>query len=135
MKFGQLIEYNKRNFFFQKLCRKWGKGSSSRPLFGFSRWQNRQKGIRVEDEEFETSASFFRFSWFLSKLLFHFYMTVVSIIIVNKEKKFQHVVDAQRKFNNAMVFHCSDSISYVTVNDEISARGAYFKISSWQGGA
>ena len=25
MKLGQLIEYNKRNIFFQKLCRKWGK--------------------------------------------------------------------------------------------------------------
>ena len=23
MKFGQLIEYNKRNIFLQKLCRKW----------------------------------------------------------------------------------------------------------------
>ena len=25
MKFGQFIEYNKRNIFLQKLCRKWGK--------------------------------------------------------------------------------------------------------------
>ena len=33
MKFGQLIKYNKRNNFFQKLCRKWGKETSSRPLF------------------------------------------------------------------------------------------------------
>ena len=24
MKFGQLIEYNKRNIYLQKLCRKWG---------------------------------------------------------------------------------------------------------------
>ena len=35
MKFGQLIEYNKRNNFFQKLCRKSGKENSSRPLFIF----------------------------------------------------------------------------------------------------
>ena len=35
MKFGQLIEYNKRNIFLQKLCRKWGKETSSRPLFIF----------------------------------------------------------------------------------------------------
>ena len=33
MKFGQLIEYNKRNIFLQKLCRKWGKETSLRPLF------------------------------------------------------------------------------------------------------
>ena len=33
MKFGQLIEYNKRNIFLQKLCRKWGRETSSRPLY------------------------------------------------------------------------------------------------------
>ena len=32
MKFGQLIEYNKRNIFLQKVCRKWGKKTSSKPL-------------------------------------------------------------------------------------------------------
>ena len=32
MKFGQLIEYN-RNIFLQKLCRKWGSETSSRPLY------------------------------------------------------------------------------------------------------
>ena len=37
MKFGQLIEYNKRNIFLQKLCRKWGKETSSRPLFIFQK--------------------------------------------------------------------------------------------------
>ena len=35
MKFGQLIEYNKQNIFLQKLCRKWGKETSSRPLLFF----------------------------------------------------------------------------------------------------
>ena len=35
MKFGQLIEYNKRNIFLQKLCRKWGKETNSRPLLIF----------------------------------------------------------------------------------------------------
>ena len=35
MKFGQLIKYNKRNIFFQKLGRKWDKQTSSRPLFIF----------------------------------------------------------------------------------------------------
>ena len=35
MKFGQLIKYDKRNIFLQKLCRKWGKETSSRPLFIF----------------------------------------------------------------------------------------------------
>ena len=33
VRFGQLIEYNKRNIFLQKLCRKCGKETSSRPLY------------------------------------------------------------------------------------------------------
>ena len=35
MKFGQLIEYNKINTFLQKLCGKWIKETSSRPLLIF----------------------------------------------------------------------------------------------------
>ena len=35
MEFAQLIEYNKRNIFPQKLCRKWGTETSYRPLFTF----------------------------------------------------------------------------------------------------
>ena len=37
MKFGQLIEYNKRKIFLQKLCWKWGKETSSSPLSIFSK--------------------------------------------------------------------------------------------------
>ena len=37
MKFGELIEYNKRNIFLQKLCRKWGRETSSKPLFIYSK--------------------------------------------------------------------------------------------------
>ena len=33
MKLGQSIDYNKRNIFLQKLCRKWDRETSSRPLF------------------------------------------------------------------------------------------------------
>ena len=33
MTFGQLIEYNKRNIFLQKSCRKWDRHTSSRLLF------------------------------------------------------------------------------------------------------
>ena len=35
MKFGQLIEYNKRYIFLQKSCRKWGRETSSIPVFVF----------------------------------------------------------------------------------------------------
>ena len=35
MEFGQLIEYNKRNIFLQKLCRKWDKETNSIPLLIF----------------------------------------------------------------------------------------------------
>ena len=40
MKIGQLIEYNKRNIFLQKSCRKWGRETSSRRVFfiGKSKW-------------------------------------------------------------------------------------------------
>ena len=37
MKFGQLVEYNKRNTLLQKSCRKWGKKTSPRPLFVFKK--------------------------------------------------------------------------------------------------
>ena len=35
MKYGQLIEYNKRNIFLQKLCGKWDRETSSSSLFIF----------------------------------------------------------------------------------------------------
>ena len=35
MKFGQFIKYSKKNIFLQKSCRKWGRETSSRPLFVF----------------------------------------------------------------------------------------------------
>ena len=37
VKLGQLIEYNKRNIFLQKLCKKWGREISPRPLFVFKK--------------------------------------------------------------------------------------------------
>ena len=37
MKFGQLIEHNKRNIFLQKLYWKWGKKTNSRPLIIFQK--------------------------------------------------------------------------------------------------
>ena len=37
MKFGQLIEHNTRNIFLQKLCRKWGRVTNTRPVFIFSK--------------------------------------------------------------------------------------------------
>ena len=37
MEFGQLIEYNKRNIFLQKLCGKQGRETSSRPLIFFQK--------------------------------------------------------------------------------------------------
>ena len=35
MNFGQLIEHNKGNIFFQKSCRTWGRETSSRHIFAF----------------------------------------------------------------------------------------------------
>ena len=49
MKCGQLIEYNNRNIFPQKLCRKWGKETSSRPLFIF------QKSLRWDESKWSAT--------------------------------------------------------------------------------
>ena len=35
IKFGQLVEHNKKHIFLQMLCGKWGRKTSSRPLFIF----------------------------------------------------------------------------------------------------
>ena len=35
IKFGQLIKYDKRNIFLQKLSRKWGNETNSRPHYFF----------------------------------------------------------------------------------------------------
>ena len=35
MKFGHLIEYNVRNIFPKESCRRWVRGTSSKPLFVF----------------------------------------------------------------------------------------------------
>ena len=37
IKFGQVVEYNNRNIFPQKSCRKWSRETSSRPLFLFKK--------------------------------------------------------------------------------------------------
>ena len=45
MKFGQLIEYNKKNIFLQKLRRKWGTETSSRLLHFLKKINMRWKQV------------------------------------------------------------------------------------------
>ena len=45
MKFGQLIEHNTRNMFLQKLCGKWGRVTSSRPLYFFKKLNMKGKQV------------------------------------------------------------------------------------------
>ena len=45
MKFGRLIEYSKIYIFLQKLCRKWGSETSSRPLIFFKKLNIRWKQV------------------------------------------------------------------------------------------
>ena len=45
MKLRQLIEYNKRKIFLQKLCRKWGRETSSRPLAWIKKLNIRQMQV------------------------------------------------------------------------------------------
>ena len=53
--------------------------------------------------------------------------TVVGIIIANKDKELQHMVDTQR--NNAMVSQCSDSIYFVTLNLTHLTRRSVVKLT------
>ena len=46
MKFGELIEYNKRNIFVQKACKKWGRETSSRSLFIKALFDVRASGLQ-----------------------------------------------------------------------------------------
>ena len=45
MKFGQLIEYNMINIFLRKLCGKWGRETSSRPLYFLKKLNMRWKQV------------------------------------------------------------------------------------------
>ena len=82
MKFDQVIEHNKRNNFLQKSCRKWGRETSSRPLFVFLRsfkwgksewsgvgkcWTSPELGIQWKETVFKTS-----YYWFKDMLNFTF---------------------------------------------------------------
>ena len=48
IKFGQVVEYNNKNIFVQKLCRKWGTKTSSRPLFVFLKALYELKAIGLD---------------------------------------------------------------------------------------
>ena len=58
MKLGQLIEYNKRNIFLEKLCRKWSRKTSSRPLL-FKK--NALHEVKASD--LQLSFNIFRLPW------------------------------------------------------------------------
>ena len=45
MKFGQIIEYNKKNSFLQNLYRKWDKKTSFRPLYFLKKLNMRRKQV------------------------------------------------------------------------------------------
>ena len=63
MNLGQLIEYNKRNIVFQKLCRKWGRKTSSSHRFIF--WKSLIWG------ESKRSAAKFRYISIALNLLYN----------------------------------------------------------------
>ena len=59
MKFGRLIEYNKRNNFLQKSCRRWGWEASFRPLFVF---------LKKASNKVKESGQHFSFKYILTAL-------------------------------------------------------------------
>ena len=70
---------------------------------------------------------------FFARFFFFFFAppvcapTVVGIIIANKDKELQHMVDTQH--NNAMVSQCSDSIYFVTLNLTHLTRRSVVKLT------
>ena len=65
MKFGQLIDNNKRKTSLQKLCRKWGGETSSKPLFMFIKiliWGESKIGILVSSG----MSALLNLPWYLS---------------------------------------------------------------------
>ena len=60
MTFAQLVDYDKKNIFLQKSSRKWGRKTSSRPLFDFS------KRFIYEVEASGLQISFNIFRWLLT---------------------------------------------------------------------
>ena len=65
----QLMEYGKRNIFLQKSCRKWGRETSSRPLFVF--WKS-----------FVLGKSKWSTAWF-------YYILIALKLVYNKNKLFK----------------------------------------------
>ena len=50
MKFGQVIRINKKNISLQKPYRKWGRETSSRPIFDFPKsftWGKSKRGMQL----------------------------------------------------------------------------------------
>ena len=57
MELGQLIDYNKRNIFFQKLCRNWGRETIVADLFlifKYAWYQVKASGLQLSFKIFRT---------------------------------------------------------------------------------
>ena len=80
MKLGQLIEYNKRNIFLQKLCGKWGRETSPSPLFTF--WKSWVWGKR------KWSAAYFQ------------YVSISFNLVYNKNKLYETLNNWSRDMLN-----------------------------------
>ena len=64
IKFGQLIEYNVPNIFSQKLCRKWRRESSCRPLFSFYK---ASYDVKASDQHLSFNVLWHNLIWTYSK--------------------------------------------------------------------
>ena len=114
MKFGQLIEYNKRNIFLQKLCKKWGRETSSRPLFVFLK-------------SFILGKSKWPAAWF-------YYISIALKLAYNRNKLFKTLHYWSRDTFN---FDFSDkrlgivSPAHYVLTDQISLPGCLYFFRYW----
>ena len=85
MKLDQLIEYNERNTFFQYLYRKWGRETSTRPLFTF--WKSLKWGKRKPSAvSFQNISIAFNLAYIKTKVCktLDYWSEICSILIFQK---------------------------------------------------
>ena len=132
MKFDQLIEYNKINIFLQKLSRKWGKKTSSRPLFILLKKLN-MRWKQVVCSLVSTYFDSLNLSYNRNKLyklletkLWTIYPEICSILIFQKR-----VWDLFLYFILCMIFQEKCFSCYILLNDQISMSDSLYFSRYW----
>ena len=123
MKFGQLVEYLKRNISLWKLCSTWGREISSRPLFVF------QKSFILGKSK--CSAAWFLYISIvynrnkLFKILHHWSRDMLKFVFLDEGLGIflQHIL--------CIIFQQKCSSWYIVLTDQISLSGCLYFLRYW----